>query len=190
MSLLPVQYYSGNPEFTVPTNAYGDDAGYDLYAAETVTILPQSCEGVNCAFHMAIPQGYYGKIFSRSVFVKHHLITAEGGVIGSGYRGEFYVFVFNHGKDLYTFNTGAKVAQIVFMKKEKVEFIRVDSLNKLGRTKRGGSGFGSSDLKKVKFEEENNKEKDKVIIVEEASLSENGKMVVTEKSIVYNRIEF
>ena len=132
MSLFSVQYYSDNPEFTVPTNAYGDDAGYDLYAAETVTILPHSCEGVNCAFHMAIPQGYYGKIFSHSGFVKHHLITAEGGVIDS---------VFNHGKDLYTFNTGAKVAQIVFMKKEKVEFIKVDSLHKLGLTKRGGSGF-------------------------------------------------
>ena len=182
MSLLPIQYYSDNPEFTVPTNAYGDDAGYDLYAAETITILPRSCEGVNCAFHMAIPQGYYGKVFSRSGFVKHHLITVEGGVIDSGYRGEIYVFVFNHGKDLYTFNTGAKVAQIVFMKKEKVEFIRVDRLNKLGLTKRGRSGFGSSDLKKVKFEEEN-KEKDKVIIVEEGSMSGNGKMVVTEKSI-------
>ena len=132
MSLLPVQYYSNNSEFTLPTNAYGDDAGYDLYAAETITILPQSCEGVNCAFHMAIPQGYFGKIFSRSGFVEHHLITAEGGVIDSGYRGEIFDFVFNHGNDLYTFNTGTKVAQIVFMKKEKVEFIKVDSLNQLG----------------------------------------------------------
>ena len=183
MSLLPVQYYSNNPKFTLPTNAYGDDAGYDLYAAETVTILPQSCEGVNCAFHMAIPQGYFGKNFSCSGFVKHHLITAEGGVIDSGYRGEIFVFVFNHGKDLYTFNTGAKVAQIVFMKKEKVEFIKVDSLNQLGLTKRGGSGFGSSDSKKVKFGKEDEKEKDKVIIVEDASMSENGKIVVTEKSI-------
>ena len=147
MSLLTVQYYSNNPEFTVPTNAYGDDAGYDLYAAETVTILTQLCEGVNCAFHMAILQGYFGKFFSRSGFVKHHLITAEGGVIDSGYRGEIFVFVFNHGKDLYTFNAGAKVAQIVFMKKEKVEFIKVDSLNQFGLTKRGGSGFGSSDSK-------------------------------------------
>ena len=139
MTRLPVQYYSNNPEFTVPTNAYGDDAGYDLYAAETVTILPQSCEGVNCAFHMAIPQGYFGYFgVLCSGFVKHHLITAEGGVIGSGYRGEVFVFVFSHGKDLYTFNTGAKVAQIVFIKKEKVEFIKVDSLNQLGSTKRGG----------------------------------------------------
>ena len=183
MSLFPVQYFSNNPEFTVPTNAYGDDAGYDLYAAETVTILPQSCEGVNCAFNMAIPQGYFGKIYLGSGFVKHHLITAEGGVIDSEYRSEIFVFVFNHRKELYTFNTGAKVAQIVFMKKEKVEFIRVHSLDQLGLTKRGSSGFGSSDSKRVKFEKKDKKEDDKVIIVEDVSMSENGKIVVSEKLI-------
>ena len=178
MSLLPVQYYSENPEFTVPTNAYDDDAGYDLYAAETVTILPQSCEGVNCAFHMAIPRGYYGKIFSRSGYLKHHLVTAAGGVIDSGYRGELFVFLFNHGKNLVTFKSGSKVAQIVFMKKENVKFVKVDRLTDLGKTKRGELGIGSSDSKRGKFEIE-----DDEVVVEEASMSENGKMVITTKSI-------
>ena len=78
MSVLKVQYYSHDDEFTLPTTAYGDDAGYDLYSAETVTILPQSCEGVNCKFNMAIQRGYFGKVYSRSSLVKHHIITAEG----------------------------------------------------------------------------------------------------------------
>ena len=63
MSILKVQYYSNDPEFTVPTIAYGDDAGYDLYSAETITILSHSCEGMNCKFSMAIPRGYFGKVF-------------------------------------------------------------------------------------------------------------------------------
>ena len=42
MSVLKVQYYSNDNEFTLPTIAYGDDAGYDPYSAETITILPQS----------------------------------------------------------------------------------------------------------------------------------------------------
>ena len=37
--------------------------------------------------------------------------------------------------------------------------------------------------KKVKFEKEDEKEKDKVIIIEDACMTENGKIVVTEKSI-------
>ena len=127
MSVLKVQYYSNDDEFTLPTIAYGDDAGYDLYSAETITILPQSCEGVNCKFNMAIPRGNYGKVYSRSSLVKH-IITAEAGVIDSGFRGGLFVFLFNHGKELFTIKPGDKIAQIVFMKKETVEFVKVNDL--------------------------------------------------------------
>ena len=125
---------------------------------------------------MAIPQGYLGKIYSRSGLLKHYLITAEAGVIDSGFRGDVFVFIFNHRKELYTIHPGDKVAQ-----KEKVEFVKVDSFDQLGQTKRGECGFGSSDSKKVKFEK--NKKSDKVIIVEDALMSENGKLIASEKSI-------
>ena len=118
MSVLKVQYYSDDDELTLPTIAYGDDAGYDLYSAETITILPQSCEGVNCKFNMAIPRGYYGQICSHSSLVKHHVITTEAGIIDSGFRGELFVFLFNHGKELFTIKPGDKIAQMVFMKKQ------------------------------------------------------------------------
>ena len=196
MSVLKVQYYSNNDEFTLPTVAYSDDAGYDLYSAETVTILPQSCEGVNCKFNMAIPRGYYAQICSRSGFLKHHLITAEAGVIDSGFRGELFVFLFNHGKELFTVKPLDKIAQMIFMKKETVEFVKVDDLFKLGQTERGDSGFGSSGAKKRKnleFEftesqplpndDSNSNSSNEVIIVEDAKMSENGKIIVDEKVI-------
>ena len=195
MSVLKVQYYSHDDEFTLPTIAYGDDAGYDLYSAETVTILPQSCEGVNCKFNMAIPRGYFGKVYSRSSLVKHHIITAEAGVIDSGFRGELFVVLFNHGKELFTIKPGDKIAQMVFMKKETVEFVRVDDLFKLGKTERGDNGFGSSGSKKRKIEftesqplpDDNNRNSsdDEVIIVEDAKMSENDKIIISEKSIKY-----
>ena len=153
MSVLKVQYYSNDNEFTLPTIAYGDDAGCDPYSAETITILPQSCEGVNCKFNMAIPRGYFGQIYSRSSLVKHHFITAEAGVIDSGFRGELFVFLFNHGKELFTIKPGDKIAQMVFMKKETVEFVKVNDLFKLGKTERGNCGFGSSGSRKIKFTE-------------------------------------
>ena len=174
MSVLKVQYYSNDPEFTVPTIAYGDDAGYDLYSAETITILPHSCEGVNCKFNMAIPQGYFGKIYSRSGLVKRKSITAEGGVLDSGFRGDVFVFLFNHGAELFTVKPGDKIAQLVFMKKETVEFVKVDDFFKLGKSERGTLGFGSSDSKKVKMQDES------VIVVEDAVMSSNGKILVSE----------
>ena len=196
MSVLKVQYYSHDDEFTLPTIAYGDDAGYDLYSAETVTILPQSCEGVNCKFNMAIPRGYYAQICSRSGLLKHHLITAEAGVIDSWFRGELFVFLFNHGKELFTVKPEDKIAQMIFMKKETVEFVRVDDLFKLGKTERGDNGFGSSGFKKRKHldfeftesqplpDNDENSSNDEVIIVEDAKMSENGKIIVSEKAII------
>ena len=174
MSVLKVQYFSNDPEFTVPTIAYGDGAGYDLYSGETITILPHSCEGVNFKFNMAIPQGYFGKIYSRSGLVKRKSITAEGGIIDSGFRGNLFVFLFNHGKELFTVKPGDKIAQMVFMKKETVEFVRVDDFFKLGKTERGTLRFGSSDSKKVKIQDEAE------IVVEDAVMSSNGKILVSD----------
>ena len=196
MSVLKVQYYSNDDEFTLPTIAYGDGAGYDLYSAETVTILPQSCEGVNCKFNMAIPRGYYAQVCSRSGLVKHHLITAEARVIDSGFRGELFVFLFNHGKELFIVKPEDKIAQMIFMKKETVEFVRFDDLFKLGKTERGDSGFGISGFKKRKHldfeftesqpfpDNDENSSNDELIIVEDAKMSGNGKIIVDEKVII------
>ena len=195
MSFLKVQYFGfDSDEFTVPTIAYVDDAGYDLYSAETITIVPSTCEGINCKFSTAIPRGYFGKIYSRSSLVKQNLITAEGGVMDSGYRGDWFVILFSLGKKCFTVKPGDKIAQVIFMKKETVEFVRVKDYAKLGVTERGKSGFGSSWSKKRKIEftesqplpedeTEEEEEENEVLIVEDATMSENGSIIISEKSV-------
>ena len=194
MSILKVPYFAlESDEFSVPTVAYADDAGYDLFSAETITILPRSCEGINCKFSTAILRGYFGKIESRSSLVRHNLITAEGGVMDSGYRGEWFVILFNHGEKPFTIKPGDKIAQVVFMKKEFVEFVKDDNLDKLLHTERNIQGFGSSGSKKRKIEftesqpsPENSYESDSdtVIVVEDAEMSVNGSVIVSEKSVI------
>ena len=191
MSILKVQYYGvDSDEFIEPTVAYGDDAGYDLYSAETITIVPHTCEGINCKFSTAIPRGYFGKIYSRSSLVKDHLVTAEGGVMDSGYRGEWFVILFNHGKKCFNIKPGDKIAKVVFMKKEFVEFVRVKDYDKLGVSERGKFGFGSSGSKrrKIEFTEsqpppESESDEDQVLIVEDAVMTENGSIIISEKSV-------
>ena len=172
MSVLKVGFFADHPEAKVPTIVYGDDAGYDLYSAETITILPSTCEGVNCKFMIDIPQGYFAKTYSRSGLIKRKSVVAEGGVIDSGYRAHIFVFLFNHGKTVFNVKPGDKIAQFVFMKKETVEFVTVDDYFKLGASERGKSGFASSDSKKVKIDTE--------ISREEAILAVNDKIVVSE----------
>ena len=63
MSVLKVGFFADHPEAKVPTIAYGDYAGYDLYSAETISILPSTCEGVNCKFMIAFDGGIMVKFF-------------------------------------------------------------------------------------------------------------------------------
>ena len=153
MSCLNVQYYSTNPEHNLPTQAYEDAAGYDLYAAEMRTILPHSCECVGIEIHFAIPAGFFAKLFSRSGLLKDYLVICEGGVIDSDFRGDLKVMLVNLSDRIFHVKTGDKIAHMVFMKKYKVNFKRVYDLDDLGMTKRGSSGFSlSSVIKKVKFD--------------------------------------
>ena len=119
------------------------------------------------------------------------MATAEGGVMDSGYRGEWFVILFNHGKTCFNIKPGDKIAQVVFMKKEFLEF--VDDFDKLGATQRGKLGFGSSGSKKRKIEftesqpspdsPENESDENQVLIVEDAVMAENGTIVISEKSV-------
>ena len=111
----------------------------------------------------------------------------------SGYRGEWFVILFNHGEKPFTVKPGDKIAQVVFMKKEFVEFVKVDNLDKLLHTERNIQGFGSSGSKKrrIEFTEsqplpENSYESDSdtVIVAEDAEMSVNGSLIVSEKSVI------
>ena len=150
MKYLPVPIYMPeDSEGAIPTLAYKDDAGHDLYAAETVTILPRSCEGVALSFSTAIPQGYFAKIESRSGLAKSCAISVIGGIIDSNFRGEWQALLLNSGVSPHTVKPGDKVAQVVFHKKQNVRFERVEKHSDLGETNRGKRGFGSSDSKTV-----------------------------------------
>ena len=142
-------YMPEDSEGAIPTVAYEDDAGHDLYASETVTILPRSCEGVALSFSTAIPQGYFAKIESRSGLAKNCAISVVGGIIDSNFRGEWQALLLNSGVLPHTVKPGDKVAQVVFHKKQNVRFERVEKHSDLGNTNRGKRGFGSSDSKTV-----------------------------------------
>ena len=83
--------------------------------------------------------------------VKNNLITAEGGAIDSGYRGEWFVILINHGKECFNVAPGDKIAQVIFIKKETVKFARVKRIEQLELSKRGCARFGSSGKKRKKI---------------------------------------
>ena len=125
----------------VPTKAYNDSAGYDLFSDESLPILPWSRALVNSGIRLLIPKGYYGEICHRSGVAVKNGILAFNGTVDLGYSGIVFVLLFNLSDKTYIVSKGDRIAQIIFKKCLNVSFsigeIKIDS-------DRGVKGFGSS----------------------------------------------
>ena len=114
---LTIKYYANTEFAKEPVQASEDAAGYDLYAAEARTLFLHSRTSINLELKMAIPKGYYGKVFPRSGLLRDHFITCDAGVTDADFRGTVAVLLLNHGNKHYTIRTGDRIVRIVFMKK-------------------------------------------------------------------------
>jgi dUTP pyrophosphatase len=66
------------------------------------------------------------------------------GTVDAGYRGELQCIMINHDpQESVTFKRGDRIAQLVFQKVERAEFVEVEELPGSGR---GAGGFGSTGL--------------------------------------------
>ena len=154
---LSVKFCLGSDTCQVPTQATEDSAGFDFYAAETKSNLPNNLGIVSLELRWKIPKGFYGKIFSRSGLLVKDTVTAEG-VIDPDYRGIVKVLLMNHHsvKPL-KIEIDDRIAQVLFMKEYDVNFEQISYPELLGETasgtkmhvsaikqKRGEGGFGST----------------------------------------------
>lgn len=130
-------------DLPLPAYMTPGSSGMDLYAAidSELTIAPGKTALVPTGIAIALPSGYEAQIRPRSGLALKHGITLLNtpGTIDADYRGEIKVIVINLGDKAYTFTKGERIAQMVFSRVEKIEFVETDSLD---NTDRGGGGFG------------------------------------------------
>ena len=126
---------------TVPSFVHHDDAGMDFFAAETVTVAPGGIAKIPSGLSLEIPKGYVGLCWDKSGLSMNFGIKVMGGVIDSGFRGEFMMGVINLSNVPYTFEKGHKVLQMLI---QKVERPKIVETKELAKSKRGKKGFGSS----------------------------------------------
>lgn len=122
----------------MPTRAHELDAGYDLYARETVRVYGAGV--FDTGVHFGIPEGYVGLIKSRSGLSMDRGLVCDG-VIDAGYTGSVRVKLYNHSAVPYTVHAGDRIAQIVFVPICTPELVQVEHI---GGGDRGSRGFGSS----------------------------------------------
>ena len=127
-----------------PTQAHQGDAGYDLRAAEAVTIGPGERASVGTGIAVAIPEGQAGLVLPRSGLAARHGISLVNapGLIDCGYRGELRVLLLNTDRDEpFSVEPGDRIAQLVLV---RVETEELEEVAELDETARGVGGFGSS----------------------------------------------
>jgi dUTP pyrophosphatase len=129
-----------------PVRAHGDDAGYDLHAAEAARIEPGARASVGTGIAIAIPGGHAGLVLPRSGLAARHGITLANapGLIDAGYRGEVRVLLLNtDATEPFEVAPGDRIAQLMLVRHSAPDLEESDSL---ADSVRGGDGFGSTGI--------------------------------------------
>ncbi len=131
-------------DLPLPQYAKGGDAGADIYSRIDVTLAPGERALVPTGIAIALPDGYVALVHLRSGLAIKHGVTMVNapGTVDAAYRGELQCILINHDpKESVSFKRGDRIAQLVFQKVERAEFIEVEHLPGSGR---GDGGFGST----------------------------------------------
>lgn len=134
-----------DPDAVLPSKAHPTDAGYDLYAAQTLTIQPGESALVGTGIAMALPAATEAQVRPRSGIALKHQVTVLNapGTIDADYRGEVKVILINHGRVPFHIEKGMKIAQMVIAPVLATQLSEAASLDD---TQRGEGGFGSSGM--------------------------------------------
>ena len=134
-----------NPAVEIPNYKTLGASGVDLMAFinNPIQITPQSSCLVPTGISVAFSEEYEIQIRPRSGLAAKNNISVLNtpGTIDSDYRGEIKIILFNHGIKDFTINNKDRIAQMVLMPVNKINF---EEVKNLPDTIRGKSGFGST----------------------------------------------
>jgi dUTP pyrophosphatase len=130
-------------EALVPKKQHELDIGYDLASVESTTLLSKQVTLVRTGLSISLPAGLAGFVLPRSGLATKHQITLinSPGLIDPGYTGEILIPLINHSDVSYNISKQERIAQLVLVNSDNVEFDVVDELNV---TERSSDGFGST----------------------------------------------
>ncbi len=136
------------PGAKVPTIAHpGEDLGYDIYAAEDVTIVPRGNGVVPTAIAIELTSAAgepLGALLRDKSSLAARRMVLTGGVIDAGYRGEIKVLIENLGQRPAEIHAGDKLANLI---PYPVLTTPVEIVEDLAESSRQAGGFGSSGRK-------------------------------------------
>lgn len=128
-----------------PTKGTEGAAAFDLKANHDTVLAAGQTTLIKTGINAAIPKGMVGLVCSRSgLALKESVFVLNApGLVDSDYRGEVGVILHKAAGSggAFTIKKGDRIAQLMIVRHEDVEFEVVDSLD---QTERGNNGFGST----------------------------------------------
>lgn len=140
---FPKLYYVLIDHDYEPERVHPYDAGLDLKTPVSIDLPAKDAVIIDLKFRVAIPEGYEGKLESKSGLNVKFDVLCPGGVIDSHYTGTVKAKMYNLGDNDYHFNEGDKIVQLVVIPVATPEPTRCNELPN-ENTDRGDNGFGST----------------------------------------------
>jgi dUTP pyrophosphatase len=132
-----------DPDLKLPERQHPGDAGVDLYARISARVEPGGGRArVPTGIAVAIPEGFGGFVLPRSGLALRNGVTCLNtpGLIDAGFRDEVSVLLVNHDPaTAFDVQRGDRIAQLVVLRVEDVEWEEVEALDDTARN-RGGWG--------------------------------------------------
>ena len=145
--MLEIKVKRLSPTSRLPTKAYVDDLGWDVYADSNYAlnthswiIQPRQTVVIQLGIAIELPQGWGALLRTRSSQGRAS-IHIFGGVFDNSFRGEWAASVHNAGDKAIIYERGEKVAQIVLVPQPESTVVEVAQLSE---TERQEKKFGSS----------------------------------------------
>ena len=147
MTTVFFQQFSHAEGLPFPRFMSEDAAGMDLVAAvpqdREVVLAPGERALIPTGLALELPKGYEAQIRPRSGLALKDGVTVlnSPGTIDADYRGEVGVILINFGQNPFVVRRGARIAQLVVCRIERVDLRESVALT---TSVRGANGFGST----------------------------------------------
>jgi dUTP pyrophosphatase len=132
-----------DPDLPLPAYAMSGDAAMDLLARSDGVIASGGGRVLfGSGIAIALPPGWCALVLSRSGLAARHgvFVANAPGLVDSGYRGEIMIPLINTDPVApFTVHRGDRIAQLLVMPVDTVQWSVVDELD---RTDRGTGGLG------------------------------------------------
>ncbi|AZS10426.1 deoxyuridine triphosphatase [Arthrobacter phage Supakev] len=142
LKFAPIEEASPNP-VQLPTRAYSDDAGLDLFVSEDTWVPANGFKDIRSHIRVELPGWSWGFLVGRSSTLRKKGLLVNPGIIDAGYRGELFSGVQNMTGKPVLVEAGERIAQLILLT-NATRGMEPTMVPELSSHARGANGFGSS----------------------------------------------